>query len=296
MKKTVGFIGLGIMGRPMAINLVKAGYALTVYDVDAAAVGEVVAEGARQAASSSEVARHADITITMVPDSPDVEKVIFGADGVLEGVPSGGIVVDMSTISPKVTCELAAALSEKGAEMLDAPVSGGQQGAIDGTLSIMAGGKQEVFNKCLPLFEVMGGNVVLMGGNGAGQTTKLCNQVICGLTILAAAEGVMLARHSGVDLDKMLRIVTKGLAGSNILSQLGPKMVAGDLAPGFMVDLQQKDLRLALNAAEELTTPLPGTALVKQLFCVAQADGRGREGTQTMITVLEKLSGQNHCA
>jgi len=290
MKERIGFIGLGIMGKPMALNLVKAGYVLTVYTPKSAVVEEMVLHGACAAASAREVSANSDIIITMVPDSPDVEKAVLEANGVIEGIKRGNIFIDMSTISPAVTRQIAAVLADKGVEMLDAPVSGGQKGAVDGTLSIMVGGQKETFEKCLPLLKVMGNNVVHMGDNGAGQTVKLCNQVICGLTILATAEGIMLARKSGVDLDRMLKAVTAGLAGSNILSQLGPKMAAGDLEPGFMIDLQQKDLKLVLDAAAELSLPLPGTGLVKQLFCAAQAEGKGRKGTQAMIAVLEKMA------
>ena len=278
------------MGKPMALNLVKAGYVLTVYTPKSAVVEEMVSHGAQGAGSAKEVSADSDIIITMVPDSPDVKKAVLEANGVIEGIKRGSIFIDMSTISPAVTRQIAAVLADKGVEMLDAPVSGGQKGAVDGTLSIMVGGQKEVFEKCLPLLKVMGKNVVHMGDNGAGQTVKLCNQVICGLTILATAEGIMLARKSGVDLDRMLRAVTAGLAGSNILSQLGPKMAAGDLEPGFMIDLQQKDLKLVLDAAAELALPLPGTGLVKQLFCSAQAEGKGRKGTQAMIAVLEKMA------
>lgn len=293
MKRIIGFIGLGIMGKPMATNLIKAGYSLVVYDSNSSAVDELISSGAEGASSSRDVAEKAQIIITMVPDSPDVRQVIMGPAGVLEGIAPDSIVIDMSTISPKVTRELASALAKRRVQMLDAPVSGGEQGSIKGSLSIMVGGQKTVFEECLPLFEVMGKNVVHMGENGAGQTVKLCNQIICGLTILATAEGIVLAKTSGVALDKMLQVVTAGLAGSNILSQLGPKMVAGDLEPGFMVDLQQKDLRLALSAAEELNTPLPGTSLVKQLFCMAQAKGKGRKGTQAMISVLETLADKD---
>ncbi|MBO2521633.1 MAG: 2-hydroxy-3-oxopropionate reductase [Firmicutes bacterium] len=285
----IGFIGLGIMGRPMARNLLRAGYSLTVYNRSRGPVDELAAEGAAPAGSPAELAAESDVIITIVTDSPDVEEVIAGERGVIHGARPGSAVIDMSTISPKVARELAARLAQKGVAMLDAPVSGGDKGAREGTLSIMVGGDREVFESCLPVLEAMGKTIVHVGENGMGQTVKLCNQIICSLNLLAVAEGLAFAAKAGADLEKVLQVVTRGAAGSWMLENLGPKMVAGDYAPGFMVKLQQKDLRLALEAAAEAGMPLPGTALVQQLFRHVEAKGFGSEGTQALVKALEAL-------
>ncbi len=291
MKVRVGFIGLGIMGRPMARNLLKAGYPLSVYNRSRPAVDELASLGAYPASSSAEVAARSDVVITMLPDSPDVRQVALGSGGIIEGAREGMIYVDMSTISPKVTREIADILGGKGVKMLDAPVSGGDVGAREGTLSIMVGGTEEAFRECLPIFEVLGSNVVHVGGIGMGQTVKLCNQIICGLNILAVCEGLAFGAKAGVDLGKMLEVVSKGAARSWMLENLAPRMLEGNLEPGFMVRLQQKDLRLALSAADEFRASLPGTALVNQLFRALEAAGMGDKGTQALVTVLWRLSG-----
>ncbi|HHW09387.1 MAG TPA: NAD(P)-dependent oxidoreductase [Firmicutes bacterium] len=288
-KCKIGFIGLGIMGRPMAENLLKAGYELVVWNRTAAKMAPLLALGAQAGKNPADVAGKVDIVITIVGDSPDVEQVVLGPDGVLAGARPPLTLIDMTTMSPAVARKLAAACAEKGVDMLDAPVSGGEPGAIAGTLSIMVGGRAEVLERCRPVLEVLGKNIVHVGGHGDGQMVKLCNQVICGLNILATAEGLALAAKAGLDRQKVLEVVTKGAAGSWMLSNLGPKMIAGDFAPGFMVRLQLKDLRLALEAAEQMDMPLPGTALAQQLFRTVQAAGGGNEGTQAMIKALEKL-------
>ncbi|HET6453876.1 MAG TPA: 2-hydroxy-3-oxopropionate reductase [Armatimonadota bacterium] len=288
----IGFIGLGTMGQPMVRNLLKAGLQVTVYGRRPPIVNELVSQGAIAASSPKEVARASDVVITMLPDSPDVNEVVTGEDGVLSGARSGMVVIDMSTISPTVTREIAEVASRQGVDYLDAPVTGGETGAIAGTLSIMVGGKPQVFEKCFPILRAMGKNIVHMGDVGMGQTAKLCNQVICVLNIQAACEGLMLGAKAGLDLEKLLSVVSAGAAGSWMLSNLGPKMLARDFEPGFKVKLQQKDLRLALGAADELCVLLPGTGLVHALFDAVEAAGMGEKGTQALITALEKLAGR----
>ncbi len=291
MERRTGFIGLGIMGKPMARNLLEAGYELSVYNRSRAAVDELASLGAHPASSSAEVAARSDVVITILPDSPDVRQVALDKQGIIEGAKGGMIFVDMSTISPKVTREIAETFVSKGVRMLDAPVSGGDVGAREGTLSIMVGGPEDTFRECLPIFEVLGRNIVHVGGIGMGQTVKLCNQIICGLNILAVCEGLAFGAKAGVDLEKMLEVVSKGAARSWMLENLAPRMLERNLEPGFMVKLQQKDLRLALLAAEEFAASLPGTALVNQLFRTLEAGGMKDRGTQALVTVLWELSG-----
>ena len=291
MKKRIGFIGLGVMGKPMAMNLLKAGYPLTVWNRTRSKMEDLVKMGAAPGESPKDVAEKSDIVITMVTDSAAVEAVILGPSGVIEGVRPGMIVIDMSTISPSVTRRIAEKLKEKGVEMLDAPVSGGDIGAKQGTLSIMVGGSEEVFKECLPIFEVLGKRITYMGTNGMGQMTKLCNQVICALNIQAVCEGLILGAKAGLDLEKLLSVVTAGAAGSWMLSNLGPKIIKRDFEPGFKMVHQLKDLRLALAQASELNVPLPGTALVNQMFKAVEAAGLGEKGTQAAIVAVEKLAG-----
>ena len=291
MAKRIGFIGLGIMGKPMCRNLIKAGFQLTVYNRSRPAVDEVASYGATPADSSKEVAEKTDVVITIVTDSPDVEEVVLGPNGVLEGSREGLTVIDMSTISPQVTQKIATQLKTKGINMLDAPVSGGDVGAIAGTLSIMVGGPAEVFEECTPILEAMGKNIVRIGDNGAGQMTKLCNQIAGSLNLLAVCEALMLAAKADLDLDKVIEAVGAGAAGSWMMSNVAAKITKRDLEPGFMVKLMQKDLRLALASASELNLPLPATSLVQQLYRSAQADGKGDKGIQAIVTALEKLAG-----
>jgi len=289
--KKIGFIGLGVMGKPMALNLLKAGYPLTVWNRTKPKMDEVIALGASRADSPKEVAEKSDIVVTMVTDSPDVEEVILGPEGVIQGARPGLVLIDMSTISPTVAQKLSEELSKKGVKMLDAPVSGGEVGAKEATLSIMTGGPEETFKECLPIFRVLGKRVTYMGPSGMGQTTKLCNQVICALNIQAVCEGLMLGAKAGLDLRKLLDVVTAGAAGSWMLSNLGPKMVDRDFRPGFKIKHQQKDLRLVLSFAAELGLPLPGTALVQQMLRAVEAEEMGDKGTQAAIVAMEKLAG-----
>jgi 3-hydroxyisobutyrate dehydrogenase len=289
-KPRIGFIGLGIMGKPMCANLLKAGYTLTVWNRSQPSIDTVVGYGAAAGASPADVAAQSDIIITIVTDSPDVEKVVLGEGGVIEGAQPGAVVIDMTTMSPAVTRDIAAKLAEKGVDMLDAPVSGGDVGAKNGTLSIMVGGKEEVFERCLPVFQAMGKNILHIGPHGAGQTTKLCNQIAVAVNMLAGCEAIMLAARSGIDPHKMLQAISAGAAGSWMISNLAPRIVNGDFAPGFMIRLAQKDLRLVLEAAAQFDLPLPGTSLMNQVWRAVEADGGGDLGTQAAIKALEKLA------
>ena len=290
MKPKVGFIGLGIMGAPMSRNLLKAGFEVAVWNRARSKMGPLLEAGASAAESPADAASRSEVTITIVGDSPDVEQVVLGEGGVIEGIAEGGVLADMSTISPAATRRIAERLAEKGAFMVDAPVSGGDIGAQAGTLSIMAGGPAEAFERCLPLFEAMGENITHVGEeNGLGQYVKLCNQTACVLNLLAMCECIALGRKAGLDMEKALAAITKGAAGSWMLTNAAPKVLSGDWEPGFTIDFQQKDLRLVLEAAAELSVPMPGTALVNQLFRSAQAAGLGQKGTQALIHALERL-------
>ncbi|MCY3734856.1 MAG: NAD(P)-dependent oxidoreductase [Gemmatimonadaceae bacterium] len=288
----IGFVGLGIMGAPMALNLMKAGYSLKVYNrSDRPGVQEVVEAGGSRAASPREAAEGSDVIITIVTDTPDVEAVILGEDGVVHGARPGATVIDMSTISPRVTREIGARLKESGVHMLDAPVSGGDVGAQNGTLSIMVGGEQAVFDDCLPVFEAMGKNINLIGGSGAGQTTKACNQIAVACTNLAMAEALMLAAASDMDVQKVLDAISGGAAGSWQMTNLGPRILKGDFDPGFMVRLQQKDLKLVLEAANDVKLALPGTSIAHQYFNIVERLGGADEGTQALIKAYEAQAG-----
>ena len=291
MNKRVGFIGLGIMGKPMARNLLKAGFPLTVYSRQRSAVEELMADGATGASSSREVAEQSDIVITIVTDTPDVQQVILGENGVLKGFRPGGIIIDMSTISPTATREIATTARTQGVDFLDAPVSGGEGGAIAGTLSIMVGGKEETFAAALPLLQAMGKNIIHIGGEGAGQLTKLCNQIAVAVTNLAMSEALIFGAKAGIDLKKMHQAISGGAAGSWQMTNLAPRVLLRDFAPGFMVKLQQKDLKLVLHEADQLRLALPATSLVHTLFNALETAGAGDEGTQALVKVLERLAG-----
>jgi len=281
----VGFVGMGIMGSPMSQNLLKAGHEVTVWNRTAARCEAAEAAGASVAASLSEIARAGDIIFICVSDTPDVEQVLFGENGLASGLSAGQIVVDMSTISPEATEKFAGKLAAQGVEMLDAPVSGGEAGAIGATLAIMCGGKEGVFEQVKPAFEAMGKNIVYCGANGNGQRVKAVNQVICALNILACSEGMLLAKRAGLDLETVHKVVSSGAAGSWMLTNLGPKMVADDWAPGFMVKLQAKDLRIALNSIHSLGENFEGTELTTRLFNEAEQD-YGDDGTQALVRLL----------
>jgi len=285
---SIGFIGLGTMGKPMAKHLLRAGFEVAAFNRSSGPVDELRNEGAIATNSAAEAARGRDFVITMLPDTPDVVSVMGEIKPVLA---VGQVVIDMSTISPEVTRRLAKEASEVGAEYLDAPVSGGEKGAIEATLSIMVGGDENAFRRALPVFQSLGRNIVYMGPSGSGQSAKLCNQVICGLNILAVCEGIALGAKSRLDLKKLLEAISGGAAGSWMLSNLAPKMLERDWRPGFKIRLQQKDLKLALEAASELSLPLPGTGLAQQVFRIAEAAGASEEGTQALIKALEIAGG-----
>lgn len=286
----VGFIGLGIMGKPMAENLIRAGYPLTVFNRTRSKTESLSKLGAAVADSPAQLAADSEIIIIIVSDSPDVEAVMTGPNGVAEGIRPGSIVVDMSTVSPELERQLNKLLMEKGCSLVDAPVSGGDTGAQQGTLAIMAGGEQASFDRVRPLFEVMGQSITYCGSVGNGQLTKLCNQILVSVNLLAVCEALVFARRNGLDPSVMIEAVKGGAAGSWQLSNLGIKVVRRDFAPGFMVDLIRKDLRLILESAQYSESSLPAASLVQQLFSAAGAQGFGREGTQSLAKVLERLS------
>ena len=288
---TIGWIGLGIMGAPMARNLLNAGHQVLAWNRSAERLETAVADGAQRAASPADVASRSDIVIACVTASADLEEVALGPHGVIDGIRGGSVFVDMSTISPAVARDVSTRLEEKGVAMLDAPISGGEQGAIDGTLSIMVGGSAEALERVRPTFEVLGSTVTHCGPTGAGQTVKLCNQIAVCINNLAMAEALVFCERSGVDPSIMLSAITQGAAGSWQLSNLGPKVVERDFEPGFKVGLQQKDLRLALEAADELHTPLVGTSLVHQLFAAVEREYGTDVGTQALVRALEGLAG-----
>lgn len=290
--KRVGFVGLGTMGRPMALNLLKAGRSVRVFNRTRSRMEPLIAAGAEGADSPADAARGADVVVTIVSDSPDVKEVIMGADGVLSGCREGTVIIDMSTISPAVAVEIGQACRERGVQFLDAPVTGGESGAIAGTLSILVGGDKEVLESVRDVLGDMGSKITYMGPNGSGQSAKLCNQVVCVLNILATCEGLTLAEALGLDKITWLEAVKEGAAGSWMLSNLGPKMIAQDWAPGFRIALQRKDLRLALDAAAEAKLFLAGTSLVQEEFGVAEANGWGDEGTQALIKAVQRLARQ----
>ncbi len=291
MDKNVGFIGLGTMGMPMVRNLMKAGFAVTVYNRTAAKAERMVKEGAFKAASPKEVAAGNSIIITCVSDTPDVESVVLGENGIIEGIRKGSVVIDMSTISPGATRRMATRLAKKGCHMLDAPVSGGEQGAIDGTLSIMVGGEADVLERCRPVLQAMGKSIVHVGPSGTGQTVKLMNQVLVAGNLNSAVEALMFARKQGVELEKAIDAIKGGAAGSWQFTNLAPRMVKRDFRPGFKVGLMQKDLKLVMEAARVTGTPLPGTGLVYQLFSSLDPATEGDSGTQALVKALERLAG-----
>ncbi|RLI10605.1 2-hydroxy-3-oxopropionate reductase [Candidatus Bathyarchaeota archaeon] len=288
--KRVGFIGLGLMGSGMSMNLLKAGFPLTVWNRTRSKMKPLLDAGAEGAGSPREVAERSDVVIDIVTDSPDVEEVLLGPEGVIHGAKPGTIVIDMSTISPAVTRRIAAELAKKDIRMLDAPVSGGAIGARNRTLSIMVGGDAETFQECLPIFQAMGKTITHVGGHGMGQTVKLCNQILVGLNMLAVAEALMFASKAGVDLEKAYAAVSGGAAGSWQLTNNGARLLKGDLEPGFKVKDYLKDLRLIMETAAEIKMPLVGTSVVHQMFRSLDAEGLREKGTQAVIRAVEKLA------
>jgi 2-hydroxy-3-oxopropionate reductase len=291
MQGPIGFIGLGIMGRPMAKNLLKAGQALVVHNRSQGAVQELVGLGAKSAGSPEAVAREAQVIILMLPNSPDVELVALGPQGLIESVKSGQTIVDMSTISPIVSQKVGAALAGKGARMLDAPVSGGERGAIEGTLSIMVGGEKAVFDAVLPIFQAMGKTITHLGPLGSGGFTKLANQIIVAVNLTALAEALTLAAKAGLDIELTLKALGGGLANSRCLEQKTPNYLAHEFKPGFKIDLHYKDLGLIMESARALGVPVPTTAVVQELFNAVRVRGGGGLDHSGVITLLEHLAG-----
>lgn len=291
MSERVGFIGLGIMGRGMAANLLRAGLDLTVWNRTPAKADELVAAGARLAASPAELAAGCSTIFCCVSDTPDVKEVLLGEQGAIYGLKSGSLVVDMSTISPHGARAIAATLGAQGVHFLDAPVSGGSEGAAKGTLSIMVGGDAAQVERAMPLFQAMGNTITHVGGHGDGQTVKLVNQILVVGTMLAVGEALVFAQASGADLDKALQAVSGGAAGSWMLANRGPQCIRRDWRPGFTIDLQQKDLRLVLDAADQVGAPMLATAQVFQMYRALQAAGLGHEGNHALIKAIERLAG-----
>ena len=290
MPEQIGFVGLGIMGRPMVRNLMKAGYSVTVYDIVSDAVEELASEGATPATSSDEVASKTDTIITMLPDSADSERAILGEGGVLAGAKKGSIIIDMSSIAPSMSQKIFQECSKEGVEMMDAPVSGGEPGAINATLAIMVGGKQEIFDQCYDLLSVMGSNVVLTGDIGAGNITKLANQIIVAANIEALSEAMVLAEKAGVDPERVFNAIRGGLAGSTVMEAKAPMMLDRNFRAGFRIRLHQKDLRNVLQTAQELNVPLPVTALLQQMLGSLVNDGEQDLDHSAILHFLEKLS------
>jgi len=289
-KPRIGFIGLGLMGKPMALHLLEKGYPVCVFNRNKAPVKELVARGAKAAESPSHVAQESDVVIDMVTDAPDVEQVLLQEDGVIESARKGLIVVDMSTNSPETAILVSSQLAEKGVEFLDAPVSGGDKGAREATLTIMVGGKKEVFDACRPIFQVMGKEIVYMGSAGSGQATKLSNQVAVALHTLATCEALLLGSSYDLPTKDLLRVLTNGAASSWNLINLGPKVVARDFEPGFKAAHLHKDLKSVMRVAEAKHLALPGSAIVLQLFNAVMAEKYGEKGTQVVARILEKLA------
>lgn len=287
----IGFIGLGIMGKPMAANLLRAGYALTVHNRSREAVDQLVQEGATPAHSPAEVARSSELIITCLPDSPDVELVALGKEGLIEGVSDGDVYVDMSTIAPTVAVEVAEAMEDKGVACLDAPISGGDVGAREGTLAIMVGGGAEVLDTVRPVLEVLGATIVLCGPNGAGQTVKACNQVQVALNLIGMAEALVLGRKAGVDPGVVVDVLSGGFAQSRVMDVRGPSVVQGIFEPGFRSRLHYKDLNIVRDAARAYEVSLPAAALAHELFGAMQAHGWGDLDHSAVIRVIELLSG-----
>jgi len=286
----IGFVGLGIMGKPMAKNLLKAGHQLVVYDVNPAPVKEVAAAGAETAASAKEVAQKTDVVITMLPNSPHVKAAVLGPNGVLEGAKPGMIIVDMSSIAPLAAKEVAAKAAEKGVEMLDAPVSGGEPKAIDGTLSIMVGGKKEIFEKCQGILGKMGASVVLCGDIGAGNTTKLANQIIVALNIAAMSEALVLGAKAGVNPETIFKAIRGGLGGSTVLEAKAPMVLSGNFKPGFRIELHIKDLANAIETGHEVGVPLPLTSQVMEIMQALKVDGKAGNDHSGIAQYYEKLA------
>jgi len=289
-KPSIGFIGLGIMGKPMAKNLIEAGYRLVVYNRSQPVIAELVSLGAKSADSSEKVARQSEIVITMLPNSPDVESVVLGENGVLAGARAGSIIIDMSSIGPLVSQKIASEVEKKGVEFLDAPVSGGEPGAIEGQLAIMVGGKQEIFETCLDIFHVLGKSVVRVGDAGAGGFAKLANQIIVALNIAAVSEAFVLGQKAGLNPARLFEAIRGGLAGSHVLDVKIPPLMDRQFKPGFKIELHNKDIKNALATAAGLDVPLPLTNFIEVILSSLIADGKGALDHSAIIQFAEKLA------
>ncbi len=290
MSNTIGFIGLGIMGRPMAQNLLRAGFPLVVHNRHQEVTDELIAVGATSGTRPREIAASCDVLITMLPGSSQVEEVLIGPDGVIEGAHTGLIVIDMSTISPVVTGMLATRLAEHDVIMLDAPVSGGDKGAIEGTLSIMVGGDEDAFKQCLPIFQALGKTIVRVGESGAGQVVKACNQIVVALVYEAVSEALVLGSKVGVDPAKILQVLSGGLAANRVMELRGATMLAHDFTPGGRISLHHKDLGIALEMGRRYGVPLPVTAVVDQMFASLEVKGMGDLDHSALLLYLEELA------
>ncbi|HEY5584162.1 MAG TPA: 2-hydroxy-3-oxopropionate reductase [Ruminiclostridium sp.] len=290
MAKKIGFIGLGIMGKPMAKNLLKAGYSLVVYDIFKDAVNELTAAGAEEGASPKDVANKTEIIITMLPNSPHVKEVVLGKNGVIEGVRSGTILVDMSSIAPLASQEVSEKVKDKGVVMLDAPVSGGEPKAVEGTLSIMVGGPEKEFKEVEDILKTMGSSVVLIGEIGSGNVTKLANQIIVALNIAAMSEAMVLATKAGVDPEKVYQAIRGGLAGSTVLDAKMPMVLNRNFKPGFRIELHIKDLTNALDTAHAIGVPIPLTSQVMEIMQAMKVDGKAKEDHSGIIQFYEKMA------
>ena len=291
--KQIGFIGLGIMGKPMAKNLIKSGFELQVHSRSNGPVKELVALGAKETGTPAECAKNMDAVVTMLPDGPDSESVILGENGVLDSAKKGAIIIDMSSIAPAISQKIAKSCETSGAEFLDAPVSGGEPGAIEGTLAIMVGGKQSVFDSSQSIFESVGSSYVLCGDYGAGNTTKLANQIIVATNIAAVGEALVLAKKAGLEPQKVFDAIKGGLAGSNVLNAKGPMMISGNFNPGFRIKLHHKDIRNSMLTGSDLGVSLPVTSLVKQIIVSLDNEGKGEFDLTAIANFVEKINDQS---
>jgi 2-hydroxy-3-oxopropionate reductase len=290
-KVEIGFVGLGIMGKPMVRNLIKSNYSVTVYDIVAESMEEMATDGAKVATSASDVAKGSSVIITMVPDSPQSEAAILGPNGVLEGASKGSTIIDMSSIAPASSQKIAKVCENSGINFLDAPVSGGETGAIEGTLAVMVGGKKDVFDANFDILSTMSGSIVLCGGYGAGNTTKLANQIIVAGNIAALGEALVLAKKSGIDPQVVFDAIKGGLAGSTVMNTKGPMMIAGNFAPGFRIVLHQKDLHNAILTGKEVGAPLMVTSMVQQVLGSLINEGKGNLDHSAIANFMENMAG-----
>lgn len=290
MKQKIGFIGLGIMGRHMASHLLNAGHSLSVYDINPSAIKELIDKGATACANCKEVAVNSDLVISMVPDSPDVEKVALGQEGIIEAARQGLIYADMSTIAPATAMHVAEELGKKGVRCVDAPVSGGETGARNAALSIMVGGSRELFDELLPVFQVMGKTVTHCGKNGAGQTVKACNQIQVAMNLIGMAEAFVLGTKAGVDPAIILQVLSGGYAQTRVMDARGSKVIKGEFEPGFKSRFHYKDLNIVTDTAKKLNVPLPATAIAHELFASLMATGRGELDHSAVINIIEDLA------